>query len=80
MLEDTFYIPVGSFYSSRDGGKEFARKLRFIKVGDIVLHSLSGLYFYCENKKHERWMNMNSFYSIAPTDVVDKSYFLKNTR
>ena len=49
-----------------------------IKVGDIVLHSLSGLYFRCENKKQERWMNMNEFYSTVPKDSVPKSYFDKN--
>jgi len=33
-----------------------------IKVGDIVLHTLSKLEFLCENKKQERWMNMNPYY------------------
>ena len=35
-----------------------------IKVGDIVVHKLSKLYFLCENKKHERWMNMNPYYIL----------------
>lgn len=49
-----------------------------IKVGDIVLHKLSGLYFICENRKHERWMNENPYYVIAPKDAVTKEYFYKN--
>lgn len=48
-----------------------------IKVKDIVLHSLSGLYFICENQKQERWMNMNPFYSLADKDVIPKDYFNK---
>lgn len=36
-----------------------------IKVNDIVFHSLSKLYFRCENKKMERWMNMNPYYSVS---------------
>lgn len=49
-----------------------------IKVGDIVLHGLSKLYFKCENKKHERWMNMNPYYIRVPNDSVPESYFYKN--
>lgn len=49
-----------------------------IKVGDIVLHQLSGLYFVCENKKHERWMNMNSFYKLIQKDIIPDKYFKKN--
>lgn len=48
-----------------------------IKVGEIVLHDLSGLYFICENKKMERWMNMNQFYKLMPKDIVPKKYFQK---
>lgn len=48
-----------------------------IKVGHIVLHALSGLYFICENKKHERWMNMNPFYKWVPKDSVSPEYFRK---
>lgn len=48
-----------------------------IKVGDIVQHGLSMLYFICENKKHEKWMNLNPFYKLVPKDSVDKSYFSK---
>lgn len=33
-----------------------------ICVNDIVFHKLSKLYFRCENKKMERWMNMNPYY------------------
>lgn len=36
-----------------------------IEVGDIVLHMLSKLEFLCENKKQERWMNMNAYYVIV---------------
>jgi len=50
-----------------------------IRVGDMVLHKLSQLYFICENKKHERWMNMNSFYVLVPQDVIlPPNYFKKN--
>lgn len=39
-----------------------------IMVNDIVFHGLSKLYFRCENKKMERWMNMNPYFikSILP--------------
>lgn len=51
-----------------------------IKVGDIVLHKLSQLYFICENKKHERWMNMNPFYvSVSPDLILPSNYFKKTT-
>ncbi len=49
-----------------------------IKVGDTVLHQLSNLYFKCENKKHERWMNMNTYYIPIPNGFVAESYFYKN--
>lgn len=49
-----------------------------IKVRDIVYHRLSKLYFVCENKKHELWMNMNPFYVIPPkADIPPISYFYK---
>lgn len=48
-----------------------------IKVKDIVLHSISGLYFICENKKQERWMNMNPYYSRADKGIIPKGYFHK---
>jgi hypothetical protein len=48
-----------------------------IKVKDIVLHTLSGLYFICENGKHERWMNMNHFYKKVSASDVPKDYFTK---
>lgn len=41
-----------------------------IKVGDIVLHTLSKLHFRCENTKHERWMNMNPYY--VKTDLKEE--------
>lgn len=49
-----------------------------IRVGDTVFHQLSKLYFKCENKKHERWMNMNPYYILVSPDVVPESYFKKN--
>jgi hypothetical protein len=50
-----------------------------IKVKDIVLHTLSGLYYRCENTKMERWMNMNPYYVIPrKEDVPSLSYFYKN--
>lgn len=48
-----------------------------IKVNDIVLHTLSGLYFICENKKQERWMNMNPYYSLSDKNAVPEGYFTK---
>ncbi len=48
-----------------------------IRVGDIVLHTLSKLYYICENKKQERWMNMNQYYVLQDRDVVPESYFYK---
>jgi hypothetical protein len=42
-----------------------------IKVGDIVFHKLSKLLFRCENKKHERWMNMNEFYHKTELKEID---------
>ena len=49
-----------------------------IKKGDIVLHTLSGLYYRCENEKMSRWMNMNPYYKLMPKDIVPESYFKKN--
>lgn len=49
-----------------------------IKIGDTVLHELSGLYFICENKKMERWMNMNHYYKLMRKNIVEKSYFEKH--
>lgn len=48
-----------------------------IRVHDIVFHTLSGLYYKCENQKHERWMNMNKFYVLADRFAVPESYFIK---
>lgn len=48
-----------------------------IKVKDIVQHTLSGLFFICENNKQEKWMNQNPFYKLVPKGSVDKSYFQK---
>ncbi len=51
-----------------------------IRVGDIVFHQLSKLLFKCENKKHERWMNMNPFYQKTDLKTVDYDalYITKN--
>lgn len=49
-----------------------------IKVGDIVFHELSRLYFKCENQKQERWMNMNPFYKTVMENLVPDSYFKKH--
>jgi len=49
-----------------------------IKKGDIVLHVLSSLYYKCENKKHEIWMNENRYYIKMDINIVPESYFYKN--
>lgn len=46
-----------------------------IQVGDIVFHQLSKLLFKCENKKHERWMNMNQFYKKTSLKTIDYSQY-----
>lgn len=52
-----------------------------IKVGDIALHKFSGLYYICENKKQEVWMNFGDYYSgVTPTTVLPESYFKKESR
>jgi hypothetical protein len=48
-----------------------------IIVGDIVFHTLSKLYFICENNKQERWMNMNSHYIKTNDADLPKTYFKK---
>jgi hypothetical protein len=48
-----------------------------IKKGDIVLHTLSGLYYKCENKKMEVWMNMNPYYELAPPGLVLPPLYFK---
>jgi hypothetical protein len=40
-----------------------------IKVGDFVLHTLSQREFRCENKKQERWMNMNPYYILIDKKI-----------
>jgi len=55
-----------------------AGMLSMIKIGDIVLHTLSGNYYRCENKKMEKWMNMNPYYVLVPRDSVPDSYFKKD--
>ena len=46
-----------------------------ITKGDVVLHTLSGLFYRCENQKHEKWMNESPFYRLVPKDSVPESYF-----
>lgn len=48
-----------------------------IKKGDIVLHTLSGLYYECENNKQARWMNMNPYYAVASEQDISEGYFTK---
>jgi hypothetical protein len=48
-----------------------------IKRGDVVLHTISGLYYICENTKQERWMAMIGFYKLVSKDSVPTSYFSK---
>jgi hypothetical protein len=48
-----------------------------IRIGDIVLHTLSKLYFICENNKQERWMNMNSYYVKSNDVTLLSTYFKK---
>lgn len=49
-----------------------------IYKGDLVLHTLSKLYFICENNQQAKWMNMNRYYQWVPSDTVPKSYHAKN--
>lgn len=46
-----------------------------IKIGDIVYHQLSKLLFRCENKKHERWMNMSPYYVKTDLKTIDYEQF-----
>ena len=42
-------------------------------------NKLSGLYFICENKKQEKWMNENPYYKYVPPELwPPKEYFKKN--
>ncbi len=50
-----------------------------IQVGDIVFHQLSKLLFKCENKKHQRWMNMNPFYVKTNLKTIDYEQFTKSS-
>lgn len=51
-----------------------------IKKGDIVLHILSGLYYRCENNKHERWMNENPYYKVVTQNSIPESYFKNSAK
>lgn len=51
-----------------------------IRVGDIVFHQLSKLLFKCENKKHERWMNMNTYYVKTNIKTIDYEQYEKQER
>lgn len=53
-----------------------------IRVNDIVFHELSCLFYKCENKKQERWMNMNEYYikvdnSLIVQQLINEGYFNK---
>lgn len=50
-----------------------------IQVGDIVFHQLSKLLFKCENKKHQRWMNMNQFYIKTNLKTINYEQFAKSS-
>ena len=49
-----------------------------IVVKDIVFHELSKLYFICENKKQEKWMNMNPYYIKVSNLELPSDYFKKS--
>lgn len=49
-----------------------------IKKGDTVIHTISNLYFICENEKHVTWMNMNPYYQLVDKSIVPEGYFDKN--
>jgi hypothetical protein len=51
-----------------------------IRVGDIVFHQLSKLLFKCENKKHERWMNMNPYYIKTKLKTIDYEQWERTTK
>ena len=51
-----------------------------IKIGDIALHTLSGLYYRCENKKMERWMNTNPYYQFVPKESAPNNDYFKKDR
>lgn len=51
-----------------------------IQVGDIVYHQLSKLLFRCENKKMQRWMNMNHYYLKTDLKTIDYDSFERTTR
>ena len=49
-----------------------------IRIHNIVLHIPSGLYYKCENKKMEKWMNDPlAKYVLVDKDIVPDSYFYK---
>lgn len=50
-----------------------------IKKGDMVFHSLSFLYYICENNQQARWMNENKYYIQCNNVIVPFYYFLKYT-
>jgi len=54
------------------------KKNMMVKKGDYVFHQLSKLYYLCENDKHVKWMNANSFYIIASKDEIPNDYFNKS--
>ena len=54
--------------------------MKGIIVRDIVIHTISGLYYKCENNKQERWMNDPlSFYEKYNYLNIPTEYFNKKT-
>lgn len=51
-----------------------------IYAGCVVLHTLSGLYYKCEDHKQARWMNSNSFYVLASWSQIPAGYFDKQLK
>lgn len=51
-----------------------------IKVSNVVFHSLSGLYYQCENKKQEIWMNANPYYTLAVNVNLPEFYFINSSK
>lgn len=54
--------------------------MKNIGVRDIVLHTISGLYYKCENYKQAKWMNdESSFYVKCNRKDIPTDYFNKRT-
>lgn len=51
-----------------------------IKKNDVVYHVPSGLYYRCENGKHEKWMNSHPAYKKVSINEVPFGYFEKTSK